>query len=150
MSGILPEYVRRQNLRKLAIYLANLPDDCKHFDMYMYCYNSRTHCDINPADVADVENECGTVACALGHGPAAGILPKREQSWVRYGMINFYGADQDDTIHTFLFGGTWKNLDNTAKGAAKRIYWYLEHGVPQHAYEQMDYQALNLDELVKS
>ena len=113
---------KRANLARLADYLDALPEDYALFDMSTYYHQS-------PA-------RCGTIACAVGHGPAAGIGPtadtvERQLGWIRYAAI-YLGVDRqaDHRSHRFLFDGAWCTRDNTPRGAARRIRHWLEHGTP--------------------
>lgn len=115
------------NLKQLADYLAALPEDYDHFDMRYYAYyTSYVGAEILNID-ADFYNKCGTAACAVGHGPAAGIQTDGYNSWMEYAVENFIPEDNDD-VFTWLFDEDWAFVDNTPNGAAKRIYWYLKHG----------------------
>lgn len=78
----------------------------------------------------ELYTQCGTTACAVGHGPLAGIpISDKDSGWSAYAVRVFgaYGNRFD-----FMFGGSWVNYDeqNTAKATAKRIKYFLEHGVP--------------------
>lgn len=80
-----------------------------------------------------VKYECGTVACAVGHGPGAGIAPMADDcTWQRY-AARVFGADRlmDDIVHGWCFDGAWTVLDNSPTGAAQRIVYMLQHGVPE-------------------
>ena len=61
------------NCEKLATYLENLPEDYEDFGMLAYI---KPH-DHDALRKYALENggvhACGTAACAIGHGPAAGI-----------------------------------------------------------------------------
>jgi hypothetical protein len=73
---------------------------------------------------------CGTVACALGHGPAAGILfDNNTHGWTAY-SLNFLPSTVIDEW-AWLFAAEWSKFDNTPLGAAKRIRTLLESGVPE-------------------
>lgn len=144
-----------KNLAELATYLESLPKDYTHFDMGTYFSHPKD--DYGEISRYAEENgglhECGTVACALGHGPAAGILfPKRpsklheespfwglfcsengaffEPSWENYSRRFFicpilYGPEWE-----WCFGGFWKNQDEAPAGAAARIRYILDGKKP--------------------
>ena len=66
-----------ENLRIMSAYLAKLPDDYEQFEMAtflgMNCFHSAT---IEQEGVLTYLQHnggapCGTVACVVGHGPAA-------------------------------------------------------------------------------
>jgi hypothetical protein len=77
--------MKRKNLRKLAEYLLSLPEDYKHFNMgRFYCENYRkgynSWWNNQEPDEIKPTMDCGTVACALGHGISAGIKRKKSHT----------------------------------------------------------------------
>lgn len=110
---------QRDNLKKLAVYL--LSDNLKaDFDMKNFAPYS------SPYDA-----ECGTVGCAVGHGPYAGIQKKPGENWTGY-AIRAFGLNPFDyrTAFIWLFGSPWRWIDNTPSGAAKRIIFFLLNDCP--------------------
>lgn len=75
--------------------------------------------------------ECGAVACAIGHGPLAGIEALPREDWYAYGE-RVFGAEAVSPLYNWCFHAAWAYRDNTAEGAAKRIRIALEHGVPEN------------------
>lgn len=162
---------RRGNLEKLADYLEALPEDYEHFDMESF-YDHEGSCDLAESldeEVADVIgdygveakdtlyatsiedflNNCGTVACAIGHAPAAGIpLAKSHIVTKRLGGVsvvtgidwsayakNFVRHESEDAWE-FLFGGLWGEWDQHHWGAAARIRFLLDKGgVPAELHQ---------------
>lgn len=123
----------KANLKKLADYLESLPEDYRHFDMGDFLNGGLTATKrINYALKGGKMGACGTVACALGHGPAAGILFSPEDtsthdiSWSNY-LEKFIGKDNSisSPIFEFLFGSDWVPIDNHHYGAAARIRYIL-------------------------
>jgi len=113
--------VNRYNLKKLSDYLKGPLRAEFHMEDY------------GMSGIADTAMSCGTVGCAVGHGPFAGIDKIRGECWRDYSRRVFVDDDLDsDTDNTWdwLFDGSWIDTDNTSKGAAARIDWYLTHGVP--------------------
>lgn len=142
MPTLLPEH--RANLAKLATYLESLPRDyCEHFfHMASFAtlplFNGTATASVCPPPenlIPDTDHtgyKCGAVACAVGHGPAAGIPPLLGESWMGY-CLRAFGtstAGRNDTAWEWLFSSTWEMTDSTAKGAAARIRYFLDHGVP--------------------
>ncbi|MDH7796399.1 MULTISPECIES: hypothetical protein [unclassified Beijerinckia] len=122
--------MNRDNLRKLADYLITGRVEYE-FDMKWYCVSAYRDHEYSPA-----KHDCGAIACALGHGPAAGIEPSADcYSWQSYSRNQFDLAHYSDEWD-WAFGPGWSYLDNTPQGAAKRIYWLLEHGLPKNWAEQ--------------
>lgn len=127
------------NLKKLADYLAKGNTE-KIFNMEEFCTGSYENYD---DETIALENyDCGTAACAMGHGPAAGIKPFLHEDWWDYSRRAF-GIDQSEMDAGFdafqwMFSSVWAHIDNTPQGAAARIYWFLDHGekVPEDYLEQ--------------
>lgn len=116
--------MNRHNLQKLADYLWALPDDYEGFDMGMF------HPQFDNATV--FSPECGTAACAVGHAPLAGIKPRRREEWHDYSHRTLIGGGDE---WLWCFSAAWRGVDNTTKGAAKRIYWLLENGAAPNKYD---------------
>jgi hypothetical protein len=177
---------QRGNLAKLAGYLEALPADYSHFDMAFY-YGHRGGCDLasalDPSVVAAIDyiddcfndaddmmeatlyatslsvflGNCGTTACAIGHGPAAGIelepveIETRDVDGVkivtgidfnRYAE-RFVPGTAGGRYWNFLFGDSWEPVDNHHYGAAARIRFMLDKGgIP----EDPDHRGCSMDE----
>jgi hypothetical protein len=115
---------RRGNLLKLAEYLEHLPPE-REFDMSTFA----DRYDLIPFTLSVAHRlECGTIGCAVGHGPCAGIDPEPGEEWTCYSDRVFveHGSDEWD----WLFDMEWADVDNTPQGAAARIRYLLEHGLP--------------------
>jgi hypothetical protein len=114
----------RENLLKLADYLDKLPDDYEQFHMreYMMTTGGREVMYI----WEQTKPDCGTVACAVGHGPSAGIRVYGDSDWESYADRVFGELPHDD--FTYMFGSSWCDTDNTPKGAAARIRTFVELG----------------------
>jgi hypothetical protein len=141
---------QRSNLLKLADYLEALPANYEHFNMAYYARHFGG-CDIGAGDGGALPatapekflSNCGTIACAVGHGPAAGIpMQKSEYEAVERDPVNHgidwdsyaervFGANLDGNLWHFLFSASWRFIDNTALGAAARIRYVLERGLPE-------------------
>jgi hypothetical protein len=121
------------NFRALADYLWSLPDDYEHFDMRNYLKVTEDEKDNTPiytaaADGAQILGDCGTVGCALGHAFAAGVVPRLYPGhWLE--LSRKYFTEPHSDMWEWCFSPLWKNVDNTPKGAAKRIYYALEHKI---------------------
>ena len=137
--------MNRDNLLKLAIYLEKLPTDYQHFDMGGYY--DRYH-NLTPEQQVDYalnnggvdKLNCGTVACAVGHGPAAGLLMTPSQVYGRFPLWESYCCetfvDIDTSEFEWMFGGRWGDVDNTPHGAAKRIRYILNHADVPHEFSE--------------
>lgn len=144
----------RDNLAKLATYLEGLPKSYKHFQMHTFAGHNGT-CPLGDVDQIIIDDpekfytNCGTIACAIGHGPAAGIkIPKaatytcfyagRQISWDRYSYEMF--CPEGDEWH-WMFSGEWKGRDNTHRGAAARIRYVLAgRRIPLSEDKEGDFQ----------
>jgi hypothetical protein len=129
---------QRANLAKLADYLAALPADYEQFDMSSFYEDAGSGCGI-PLSRGD-KPKCGTVACAAGHGIAAGI-PARDTDldmWCFYSQRAFCPEGE---AWDWCFEAEWSDVDNTPAGAAARIRLMLKHGVPENYYAQMHGRA---------
>lgn len=151
------------NLLKLSEYLWALPDDYKHFDMGIFFGLSNDDTDWDSVDAnikknfhtpygydASIYKHCGTAACAVGHGPNAGIISTQDDiDWNSY-ADRVFGCNAN-SYGEFMFGGNWSQFDNTTKGAALRIWYVLMNGFPQ--FEEYDpsysYNEYTSDELYK-
>lgn len=131
----------RANLLKLADYLDTVAQ--ANFDMgeyRLYRYDDDEDWDIaDGLNPNDKEPECGTVCCAAGSGLLAGIpaIPS-DYYWDAY-IQRVFGVRMGDSdeVWSWLFHYMWKHVDNTPAGAAKRIRYFLERGVPYNAYAQI-------------
>ena len=135
---ITPE--QRANLEKLATHLEALPADYSHFDMGSYFKKPTEQYGSDPKDAA--AHTCGSVACAIGHGPFAGIpIGIYEYYWTNYAERVFGFSDANDGAGEYLFSNKWEYVDNTAAGAAARIRSVLEDGCPVDWREQIAGEA---------
>ena len=123
--------MNRDNLRKLADYLAALPRGYAHFNMGSY------HGENPWAPYGAVApSECGTVACAMGHAPFAGIeAPVQDETWGEYSNRIFELSSEE---WNWCFSGMWADIDNSVRGASLRIYWLLENGLPDNWSDQLN------------
>jgi hypothetical protein len=110
-----------KNLDKLATYLEGLPFGYSHFDMQLYIDGQESlpylRCE---------ENFCGTAACALGHGPAAGICYTGTNLFADWEGYAAKFTDRDALLWVWLFNDEWRHTDNTHQGAAARIRYVLD------------------------
>lgn len=124
------------NLKLLADYLLKLPDDYGQFDMTAYCDNNDVS--VFPVDLIKSENKmhtCGTAGCALGHLPFVKdiVQPKNETNLIYWNMYidsiiynNGYMSVESDLLWEFMFSSFWWDIDNTPKGAARRILYAIK------------------------
>ena len=121
---------QNENLLKLANHLESLPEDYEHFGMQnFFIVESDENLGHFPDVVKNSEalSHCGTVACAVGHGPFIGIEPLEGEYWTTYSERVFIKNVRE---WEWCFSGEWRKLDNTPHGAAKRIQVLLRKGLP--------------------
>ncbi len=125
--------LNRRNLKRLAMKLESLPKNYKHFNMGNYLEN---HPDEATYAVRNGGLPCGTVACALGHGPSAGVPVHPDNRFVDGTVIWTRYTNQFvpycELEETWLFAGDWTSHDNHHWGAAARIRYLLDKGVPEN------------------
>lgn len=136
---------KRKNLERLATYLQSLPVDYKEFDMVSYFIGD-----------SEVERHyvryngvCGTAACAVGHGPSAGLFMLKQEigispQWSVYAERLFVD-DVFDEKFDFMFGDEWAKVDNHHYGAAARIRYFLAKGLPSR-WEPETYEDFRIEE----
>lgn len=86
---------------------------------------------------------CKTVGCVIGHAASIGIgtsdLKACNFNYDLYAHKAF-GASLlcfvENPLYDFVFAYQWYCRDNSSAGAAKRIYYALEHGVPENHRKQ--------------
>jgi len=135
-----PSTNQRKKLRKLANYLLSLPEDYDKFDMTHFFYTDYVHLNLNEVGKKTLHT-CGTAACALGH--AASIFRVPKECWWGDLAKSLFGIDGVSEEWDWCFSGDWADVDNTHYGAAKRILWLLDKGLP----DQWSYQLQGEDDL---
>ena len=128
--------LNKVNILKLAKFLETLPQE--KFHMLNYKLDKR-------GNILSVnEYSCGTIGCALGWAPTAlGNTCTHYKSWEEYNELNLgitTSADWD-----WCFSGDWVYIDNTPKGAALRLVYLVNNGVPDNYLEQMNEDNLEHD-----
>lgn len=124
---------QRSNCATLATYLEKLPLNYSYFGMASFLSSD----DANEEELAEYARHnggvdqfpCGTAACAVGHGPAAGIL--FDPSEIDYGTPDWdkYSqrfADTETPEWQWMFSGLWSDRDDSHRGAAARIRYLLD------------------------
>lgn len=142
----------KSNLKQLADYHGALPIGYSHFSMSGFHWSVSKGSPIGfetPIKIILEQrvSECGAVACVIGHSADAGLpIVKLDGTdlpdWDGTSEHNFGCSLANPNLKLkeafeWMFGAGWANTDNSPHGAAKRIYWYLEHGTPTDWEEQM-------------
>lgn len=118
--------INRKNLQKLATFLAygELPKEVK-FNMARFCMKDGAILD----DEEITRPFCGTSACAVGFAPFAGIRKFKKESFFDFSCRAFIDNEERDEEWEWCFDAMWRLVDNTPKGAAKRIQYLLDKGI---------------------
>lgn len=129
-----PSRTQLKNLETLATFLEQNYSSL-NFNMRGFMIVDRRQIVFPPSPDDIKNNNCYTVACAVGHGPLAGITAKSHENWFDYASRAFFGETKFyDSVNinrnwywTWLFSDIWTKYDNTALGAAARIRYFLDH-----------------------
>ena len=113
--------VQRANLTTLRDYLANPPHAVELWMQYWAWDERRAQC-------ATPAHPCGTPACVVGHGPAAGIpmLPEDLGSFYHYSCRAFIALHHLGA-RFFAFGTSWPD---SIPEAVARLTMVLDGTVP--------------------
>jgi hypothetical protein len=119
--------IDRENLQRLATFLMHGNGVSKgvEFNMRWYTKEERQE------DIV-----CETSGCAVGFAPFAGIEKTPFESWNDYCKRTLIESTYDDAWY-WCFASDWSLIDNTREGAAKRIQYFLDNGVPR-GFESYD------------
>ena len=126
--------MKRENLQLMANHLKNnvIPEN---FEMDQYRANGDY---INPV--------CGSVGCTVGNCTVLDTENVMNNFINSDGRIDFTAWSEDYTglleaeyeaEWEWCFGCQWIFIDNTPTGAALRIEWLLNHGLPENWMSQM-------------
>lgn len=132
--------LQRQKLRVLATglrFLASNPHPSVGFNMAEFFnggeYFAARDTWVGIEDVTELP--CATAACALGWASHFVERKRPDEDWDVY-EVRVFGLDFASKESLWMFGGGWCTTDNTPAGAAARIEWFLEKGVPENHYSQ--------------
>jgi hypothetical protein len=120
--------MNRENLQRMADYIRTVPKEKFHMGEYR--------------KGSWKKHQCGSVGCVIGH---CTILDKIENISLTIGLgidftawsEKFTGLIAWSSEWDWCFHAVWKHTDNTPTGAADRIEWLLNHGLPEDWYEQI-------------
>jgi len=122
-----------ENLLKMAAHIRTIPQD--RFEMGVF----RPYYDY-------VAQECFTVGCVIGHCTALdnpGNIPRHKDGDIdfRGWSVSFTGLSLNSSCWYWCFSSNWEDVDNTPEGAARRIEWLVENGLPANWHSQMSGRA---------
>lgn len=150
---MIAKFKEKQRLRclLLAIHLETVPKGYRHFNMASF-FRRKDDDESNTLEAKYAKenggvDHCGTTACAVGHGPSAGIYVPDSMvvwhdntyrtnggywsvDWQAYSKLFSGDFDDDKTgqaavLFEWMFGGGWEAHDNHHWGAAARIRYAL-------------------------
>ncbi len=113
----------------MADYIRTIPQE--RFDMDRYRSNDRqTH-------------ECDSIGCVVGYCTIlddVNNIPKYSDGDIDFEKWseNFTGLGWWSGTWHWCFSSYWKQIDNTPTGAAQRIEWLLNNGLPQNWSNQLE------------
>lgn len=122
---------QQENYVVLARHLVLAVNEPKHesaeFDISYTALDLTTGDDLQPDQVASHK---GPLACGLlGHAIRAGIRALPAETWADY-QLRILGAAFDSPLEDWLLSALWLGTDGTATGAALRLMYVLDYGVP--------------------
>lgn len=108
-----------KNLAALAAYLRAGGKPGVEFDMWRYDEGNSE---------GDYMTDCGSVGCAVGHGPYAGIPKMEDEYWEEY-ATRVFGIVPSTEDRDWLFAAHWRYSKFPGiSDAAKRIEAFLNAG----------------------
>ena len=119
--------MNRENLGRMPAHIRTIPQAM--FDMDRW----RTGDAFVP--------ECESVGCVIGHCTI--LDPKPLPMWsngidFEVWSEQFTGMEAFSDDWNWCFAYNWAQVDNTPEGAARRIEWLLDKGLPEDWFEQME------------
>jgi hypothetical protein len=113
--------------RHLVMLVEDPKWDVAEFDMDRHALDLHTGDDIPPDLVA---GHPGPLSCSpLGHAIRAGLQALPGEDWLAY-QERVLGASFDSPLEDWLVSIFWRRTDNTPLGAAMRMMYVLDYGVP--------------------
>lgn len=128
--------MNRENLQKMAEYIKKIPQ--KQFSMAEFrTFNT-------PEDLET--HKCNTIGDVIGHCTVLDIednLPRITTGVINFNdwSVNYTGLYRDSAEWIWCFSQYWVRTDNTPTGAAKRIEWLLNNGLPSNYRHQITGKA---------
>ena len=133
---------QQENFVKLGRHLVLVATDPRHdvaeVDVRYTALDLATGDDLTPEQTA---GHPGPLACnLLGHAARAGLKPLPGEGWPAY-QLRMLGAEQDGPLEDWLLSVFWWKQDSTSIGAALRLMYVLDYGVPADFEQIRDGQA---------
>jgi hypothetical protein len=120
--------MNRENLQRMADYIRTVPQE--KFNMEFYRKGNEKH------------HKCNSVGCVIGHCTVLDDFDNIPTLWndeinFTEWSTNYTGIALRESEWIWCFDSLWNQTDNTPTGAAHRIEWLLNHGLPEDWFEQM-------------
>jgi hypothetical protein len=122
--------MNKQNLQRMADHIRTVPDYDFNMEVFRLWGNK--------------SRKCTTVGCVIGHCTVLvpdNTLPRFSNGYIDFCQWSeeFTGLLYDDPEWHWCFSSVWGyvNHDNTPEGAALRIEWLINKGLPEDWEEQM-------------
>ena len=113
--------------RHLVMTATDPKHDAAEFDIGHTALDLTTGDELTPEQTAHHE---GPLACnLLGHAARAGLRPLPHEGWPAY-QFRILGAEHDSPLEDWLLSFFWWKQDSTPIGAALRLMYVLDYGVP--------------------
>lgn len=161
MNYLISNPEHRKNLATLARFLHELSEHKVNMDAYVsgsteYKYLDTDMTVFDVAGTAEVlKHDCNTSACALGWAAFMPEFRKVTEQHIgtyyaapHYSKIGYelFGISDisseyssSSSLSGFLFGPSWKNEENTAQAAAKRIVFALKQPKDTFVFSTTNY-----------
>jgi hypothetical protein len=120
--------MNRENLQRMADYIRTIPQDKFHMAQYRLINRE--------------EQECNSVGCVIGFCTILdniNNIPRINEGEIYFSKWSYQFTDliPNGDIWQWCFDSDWQRTDNTPTGAAERIEWLLNNGLPEDWREQM-------------
>jgi len=123
--------MNRHNLQRMADYIRTVPQEKFSMDLYRHGREQK--------------HRCGSVGCVIGHCTILGDehIPRHDNGNIDFETFSedFTGLDAGRSAWNWCFSDQWHYTDNTPTGAALRIEWLLNNGLPENWDDQMNGRA---------
>lgn len=119
--------MNKENLLKAADYIETVPQELFSMGNYRYVEDGESH-------------ECNSVGCILGHCTKLDEIdniPRLTDGTIKFRQWSDTFFEVSNSEWFYLFSSDWFFIDNTPTGAAKRIRYIVEHGLPENWRKQV-------------
>lgn len=118
--------MNKENLQRMADFIKTIPQASFSMEVFRFGKNNTP--------------KCSSIGCVVGH---CTVLDKENLTFDENGDIEFLawsekftGLSRSSNEWDWCFSGGWTDNDDTPIGAAKRIEWLINKGLPEDWKEQ--------------